>query len=88
LWTSTVEQLKRHGSGWADEGVVSGKGGLNPELAAFKSDLLDLEKGLQEAILRAKKQRFAIAFCGMVKAGKSLFLNALIGEPVLPSDGQ
>ena len=88
LWTSTVEQLKRHGSGWADEGIVNGKGRLNPELTAFKSDLLDLEKGLQEAILRAKKQRFAIAFCGMVKAGKSLFLNALIGEPILPSDGQ
>ncbi|KIM23876.1 hypothetical protein M408DRAFT_332078, partial [Serendipita vermifera MAFF 305830] len=83
LWTSTVEQLKRHGSNWAEG---TGRGSANPEAVGFKNDLLDLEKGLQEAILRAKKQRFAIAFCGMVKAGKSLFLNALIGEPILPSD--
>jgi len=87
LWTSTVEQLKRHGSGSANEDV-NWKRTVNSEAMAFQSDLLDLEKGLQEAILRAKKQRFAIAFCGMVKAGKSLFLNALIGEPILPSDGQ
>lgn len=82
LWTSTVEQLKRHGSSWTDTREAT-----NTEAIGFRSDLLDLEKGLQEAILRAKKQRFAIAFCGMVKAGKSLFLNALIGEPILPSDG-
>ena len=89
LWTSTVEQLKRHGSNWTDDSPACGprRRTPNPEAVGFTSDLSDLEKGLQEAILRAKKQRFAIAFCGMVKAGKSLFLNALIGEPILPSDG-
>ena len=46
-----------------------------------------LEKALQEAIVRSKKQRFEIAFCGMVKAGKS-FLNALMGRAILPPDGE
>ncbi|KLO16294.1 hypothetical protein SCHPADRAFT_221937 [Schizopora paradoxa] len=35
---------------------------------------------------RNKTKRFSIAFCGMVKAGKSTFLNALMGESLLPSD--
>jgi hypothetical protein len=83
LWTGVVEQLKKYGSEWTGEG----NGTPNPEGAAFKGDLFDLEKALLEAVLRARKQRFAIAFCGMVKAGKSLFLNALIGEPILPSGG-
>jgi hypothetical protein len=83
LWTGVVEQLKKYGSEWTEEG----SGTPNPEGAAFKGDLFDLEKALLEAVLRARKQRFAIAFCGMVKAGKSLFLNALIGEPILPSGG-
>jgi hypothetical protein len=95
LWTSTVEQLKRHGSGWEvetnDPTSPPQSETLNdindPERDAFQHDLADLEKSLQEAILKAKKQRFAISFCGMVKAGKSLFLNALIGAPILPSDG-
>ena len=42
---------------------------------------------LREAIVQSKKQRFTIAFCGIVKAGKSLFLNALMGWAILPSDG-
>ncbi|KAG8796745.1 hypothetical protein FRC17_007956, partial [Serendipita sp. 399] len=76
LWSSTIEQMKRHGD---TETLAS-------ESADFQRELMELEKALQESILRAKRQRFAIAFCGMVKAGKSLFLNALIGESILPSD--
>lgn len=87
LWANTVEQLKRHGSGWAAANPANHSEAADKEQAEFRKDLLELESALEEAILRAKKQRFAIAFCGMVKAGKSLFLNALIGEPILPSDG-
>ncbi|KAG8824093.1 hypothetical protein FRC19_002548 [Serendipita sp. 401] len=76
LWSSTIEQMKRHG----DPDILA------LESSDFQRELIELEKALQESILRAKKQRFAIAFCGMVKAGKSLFLNALIGESILPSD--
>jgi GTPase SAR1 family protein len=54
----------------------------------FESELAELKNGLQEAVVRSRKQRFAIAFCGMVKSGKSLFLNALIGRTILPSDGK
>ena len=77
LWSGTVEQLKRHIEYTADD----------PERPEFESALQELEGALQEAIVRSKKQCFAIAFCGMVKAGKSLFLNALMGRAILPSDG-
>jgi len=78
LWSGTVEQLKRHSAYSADD----------PERKEFEKAVEELEKALQEAIVRSKRQRFAIAFCGMVKAGKSLFLNALMGRAILPSDGE
>jgi hypothetical protein len=78
LWSGTIEQLKKREADAA----------ADPERPEFEKALLELEKALQEAIVRAKKQRFAIAFCGMVKAGKSLFLNALMGRAILPSDGE
>jgi hypothetical protein len=84
LWSGTIEQLKRHSINVSDDPSVSN----DPEREDLKRNLKDLQRDLQEAIMRAKKQRFSIAFCGMVKAGKSLFLNALIGKPILPSDGE
>ena len=78
LWSGTVEQLKRHSAYSADD----------PERPEFERAVEELERALQEAIVRSKKQRFAIAFCGMVKAGKSLFLNALMGRAILPSDSE
>ena len=78
VWSGLVEQLKDH-SAYSKE---------DPEQVEFQLKLVELERGLQEAIVRSKKQRFTIAFCGMVKAGKSLFLNALIGRGILPSDGE
>ena len=78
FWSGTIEQLKKRDVNSADD----------PEQADFEKALLELEKALQEAIVRSKKRRFAIAFCGMVKAGKSLFLNALMGRAILPSDGE
>ena len=77
LWSGTIEQLKKRDADSGDD----------PERPEFEKALVELEKALQEAIVRSKKQRFAIAFCGMVKAGKSLFLNALMGRAILPSDG-
>ena len=79
LWSGTIEHLKKRD---ADPT------GNDPERQDFEKALMELEKALQEAIVRSKKQRFAIAFCGMVKAGKSLFLNALMGRAILPSDGK
>jgi len=78
LWSGTIEQLKKRDVDSSDD----------PERPDFEKALVELEKALQEAIVRSKKQRFAIAFCGMVKAGKSLFLNALMGRAILPSDGE
>ena len=75
LWSGTVEQLKRHGPD-------------DPEGPKFKKAVEELEKELQGAIVRSKKERFVIAFCGMVNAGKSLFLNALMGRAILPTDGE
>jgi len=78
LWSGTVEQLKRDNPYSSDD----------PERPEFERAVEELENALQEAIIRSKKQRFTIAFCGMVKAGKSLFLNALMGRAILPSDGE
>ncbi|KIJ60881.1 hypothetical protein HYDPIDRAFT_43073 [Hydnomerulius pinastri MD-312] len=48
--------------------------------------LAELSSTIEKAVLREDNQKFSIAFCGMVKAGKSLFLNALMGSMILPSD--
>ena len=77
LWSGTVEQLRQLIAYTADD----------LERPEFERSLKELEGALQEAIVRSKKQRFTIAFCGMVKAGKSQFLNALMGRAILPSDG-
>jgi hypothetical protein len=83
LWSGTVEHMKRH--------MLDANNGANPavdpEIKFIQEDLRDLERGLIESIQRYKRRRFSITFCGMVKAGKSLFLNALIGQSILPSDG-
>jgi len=78
LWGGTVEQVKWH----------SPYSSNDPERLEFEKAAKELERALQEVIVRSKRQRFAIAFCGMVKAGKSLFLNALMGRAILPSDGE
>ena len=78
LWSGTIEQLKQYSAYSADD----------PERPEFERAVEELEKALRGAIVRSKKQCFAIAFCGMVKAGKSLFLNALMGRAILPSDGE
>ena len=78
LWSGTVEQLKRYSAYSADD----------PERREFELKVEELEGVLQESIVRSTKQRFAIAFCGMVKSGKSLLLNAFMGRAILPSDGE
>ena len=78
LLGGTVPQLKRHGAYSSDD----------PERPEFKRSVEGLERTLQESITRSRKQRFVFAFCGTVKAGKSLFLNALMGRAILPSDGE
>ena len=78
LWSGTVEQLKMNIADSADD----------PEGPEFEKVVKGLESSLQEAIVRSKKQPLAITLCGMIKAGKSLFLNALMGRMILPSDGE
>ena len=78
FWSGTIEQLKRRDVNDGDD----------PERPEFERTVLELEKALREVIVRSRKQRFAIAFCGMVQAGKSLLLNALMGREILPSDGE
>ena len=78
FWSGTIEQLKKRDVTYGDD----------PERLEFETTLLELESALRAVIVRSKKRRFAIAFCGMVKAGKSAFLNALMGTAILPSDGE
>ena len=78
FWSGTIEQLKKRDVNSGDD----------PEYTDFEITLMELERALREMIVRSKKRRFAITFCGMVKAGKSLLLNALMGKAILPSDGE
>jgi len=78
LWGGTVGQLQQHSPPSPDD----------PERPEFERAVKELEKVLQDGIVRSKQQHFSIAFCGMVKAGKSVFLNALMGKSILPSDGE
>jgi hypothetical protein len=78
LWSGTVERLKRHNAYSSDD----------PERPEFEKAVEELEMALQESIVCSKKQTFTILFCGMVNAGKSMFLNALMGRAILPSDGK
>ena len=78
LWSGTVEQLKRESPYSSDD----------PGRPEFERAVEELEILLQNTIVRSKRQHFSIALCGVVKAGKSLFLNALMGRSILPSDGE
>jgi len=62
-------------------------GGNDKEKTAFEEDLYQLKVALEDVQTSRERAKFSIAFFGMVKAGKSLFLNALIGRSILPSDG-
>ena len=78
IWSGTIRQLR--GSPTRNAG--------DPEHKEFGQFLDQLDSSLQEVIARSRRPRFTLSFYGMVKAGKSLFLNALIGKVVLPSNGR
>ena len=78
IWSGTVPQLKKNLTRNIND----------PEHRECEVTLDQLDKSLQEVIARSKRPRFTISFYGMVKAGKSLFLNALIGSIILPSNGR
>ena len=78
LWSGTVEQLKWDSPYSSDD----------PKRPEFERAVEELERALQQAIVRSKKQRFVTAFCGTAEADKSLFLNAVMGRVILPSDGE
>src|SRR5258706_12322572 len=78
LWSGTVEQLKNR-DGYSPD---------DPERPEYERRVEELERTLQGAIVRLREQRCTIAFCGTVEANKALFLNALMGQAILPSDGE
>jgi len=69
LWSGTVKQLDRHGPHPSND----------PNRPEFERAVKELDRVVQEGIVRSMEQHFSIVFCGMVKAGKSMFLNALMG---------
>jgi hypothetical protein len=78
IWSGTIQQLKANPTHSTND----------PEHREFEQILNQLDSSLQEVIARSKQPRFTLSFYGMVKAGKSLFLNSLIGKIVLPSNGR
>jgi hypothetical protein len=77
IWSGTIQQLKGNPT----------HNTIDPEHQEFEQILDQLDSSLQEVITRSRRPRFTLSFYGMVKAGKSLFLNSLIGKVVLPSNG-
>ncbi|OBZ66419.1 Clamp-binding protein CrfC [Grifola frondosa] len=83
LITNLRSALDAELAAFATEGPsVSGSG---PE-AVRCAHLFEIRDNVEKELMRDKTKTFSIAFCGMVKAGKSLFLNALMGRMLLPSD--
>jgi tRNA U34 5-carboxymethylaminomethyl modifying GTPase MnmE/TrmE len=80
IWSGTLEQSKKVGTEMSNDGSSQ----LDMERAKA---IEGLDRTLHEYILKNEQPQFSILFCGMVKAGKSTLLNALIGQAVLPSDG-
>jgi hypothetical protein len=78
IWSGTIQQLRENPT----------RSTSDPEYKEFEQILDELDNSLQEVIARSRRPRFTLSFYGMVKAGKSLFLNALIGKTVLPSNGR
>lgn len=78
LWSGTVVQLKQRDEYSPDD----------PERTEFDRRVEWLEMVLQGAILRLREKHCTITFCGTVEANKALFLNALIGRAILPSNGE
>ena len=78
LWSGTVEQLQQHCAYSSDD----------PEGPKFERAVEELERALQEAIVRPKKERFVITFCGTADISKSQFLNAFMGRAILPTHGE
>jgi hypothetical protein len=95
IWTNTLEQWKAPVNVTSESAPTQEPPAYSPQepepkLASSQetvNELENLDRNIQTSISRAKKPIFTTAFCGMVKAGKSLFLNALIGTSILPSDG-
>ncbi|EJD00265.1 uncharacterized protein FOMMEDRAFT_170231 [Fomitiporia mediterranea MF3/22] len=54
--------------------------------SAYLSLIRSCAEKTASEIEREKERIFRIGVCGMTKAGKSLFLNAIIGQKLLPSD--
>jgi ribosome biogenesis GTPase A len=50
-----------------------------------RDDKVDL-KSLEQAVENLRKDRFSLAVAGEVSSGKSTFINALLGEYILPTD--
>ena len=80
LWSGTVEQLK-----WPRTYESLDNGSERPE---FENAVEELERTLRRAMVCSRRSRFVVAFCGMVNAGTSMFLNAFMGRAVLLSDGE
>ena len=78
LWIGTVQPLKKHIAYLDDDS----------ERLEFENAVEELERPLRNAVVCSKRSRFVVAFCGMVNAGTSMFLNAFMGRAILLSDGE
>ncbi|KAI5116359.1 hypothetical protein M0805_002395 [Coniferiporia weirii] len=91
--TSQIPERLRSMAAWR-RGGNGGEGEKAIDLAATEAReirqhaalLKDIYSLVSKEIEREKTRKFSVALCGMVKSGKSLFLSAVLGHRVLPSD--
>jgi len=84
LAVSSTKDLRTSGSHSGEVANTAGKLGRLAQLAhEFSSEGVEEEaKNLSERLMEG---RFYVACIGQFKRGKSTFLNALVGDPVLPT---
>lgn len=80
LWSHTIERANKHhlqktGFSWFFA--------RNTRKCDFGKDFDELGETIQKIVLHSK--HLTITFCGTVASGKSNFLNAFIGDHILPS---
>ncbi|EJD00262.1 uncharacterized protein FOMMEDRAFT_170228 [Fomitiporia mediterranea MF3/22] len=85
----SAKTLSKHESPWYGKilDVHNNKPSVGDYLdSKYLSVLQDCAEKVRYEIERERRKIFRIAICGLTKAGKSLFLNAIIGQKLLPSE--
>jgi hypothetical protein len=80
MLSGVIGMLPRHNNGKTLDIQIGG--------GILSENVSQLVRDLEEFIRTSARECILLGFFGVTKAGKSTFLNALIGQSILPSDGR